>query len=188
MTIAVLGGRFDPPHWGHFWIAQQVLDARPDIDEVWMIPAFQHQWKACAASASDRLHMTALLQTSRVKVSDLEVKRGGISYSVDTVKQILSLGNHTVYWIVGSDVVSEFAQWEKKEELAKLTTFIVFPRDPYRLPPVLPPGFEAIHSPSLVTTNLSSTFIRNRIKKGESVRGFVSEGVEKYIIKKKLYQ
>lgn len=188
MTIAILGGRFDPPHWGHLWVAQQVLDFGPAIDEVWLIPAAQHQWKPTIASARDRLRMVSFLEAERIRTSDIELKRGGISYSVDTVKDIKERQHHQIYWIVGSDILPEFPRWEKTAELTRLATFLVFPRDPYTLPSVLPAGFQAIKSPDLLTSNLSSTIIRQRLGEGKSIHGLVPEWVEEYITKRGLYK
>lgn len=188
MTIAILGGRFDPPHVGHSWVIEQVLNTRPDIDQVWVVPAHQHQWKATYASSHDRLAMTRFLAHERIRVSDMEIARGGISYSVDTVKAIKKKFNYTIYWIVGADIVTEFARWEKAQELSKVVTFLVFPRDPYQLPPTLPPGFVLLSNPDLVVSNLSSTTIRKWIGEGKSIHGFVPDGVEKYIKEHELYK
>lgn len=187
MNIAVLGGRFDPPHIGHLWIAKQVLEKRRDIDELWFVPAYQHQWKPAIASAKDRFHMLQTFQANDIKISDIEIKRKGISYSLDTIKEIKQMYGHEVFWIVGSDILHEFDRWEKTDDLTTLATFFVFPRDPYHIPTQLPKGFEVITGTDLITTNLSSTTIRNRIKLGKSIAGFVTKEVEDYIKKHKLY-
>lgn len=188
MAIAILGGRFDPPHLGHWWIAKQALDKRSDIEALWLVPAAQHQWKSIMASGEDRLTMLGFFHHPQIIVSDLEIARGGISYSIDTIKELRKRTGKTIYWIVGSDIINEFSRWEKANELISLATFLVFPRDPYTLPPTLPKGFETIEGKDLVVTNLSSTIIRNNLKMGRSITGFVSEGVERYITKRKLYR
>ncbi len=186
MKIAVMGGRFDPPHLGHLWIAKQVLEKRPELDELWFVPAYKHQWKDSAASPQDRLVMLQTYQAHKIKVSDIEIKREGISYSLDTITHIKQLG-HEVFWVVGSDIVAEFNRWEKADRLSELATFLVFPRDPYHLPTSLPKGFEVVDNKDLITTNISSTLIRNRIKRGESIADFVTKEIEDYIIKNNLY-
>ena len=190
MTIAILGGRFDPPHWGHYWVGRQVLDYQPTICKVWFIPAAQHQWKPTVASAHDRLAMVKLMAkaTKQFTVSDCELKRGGISYTVDTIREIKNQFHHTIYWIVGADIISEFNRWENREELTNLATFLVFPRDPYTIPSSLPAGFKLMKAPSLIVSNLSSTHIRDRIKNGKSIHGFVPDAVKTYINNKGLYQ
>jgi nicotinate-nucleotide adenylyltransferase len=187
MNIAVLGGCFDPPHFGHLWVAQQVLEHRSDIQQVWLIPAAKHQWKPINASADDRCQMLKSFEGKDIKISDIELKRGGISYTIDTIQDIKNSYGHSVYWIVGSDIIPEFPRWDRTEELTKLATFLVFPRDPHTIPDVLPRGFEALREKDLLVTNLSSTAIRKRVKEGKSIKGFVPEQIETYIKTNKLY-
>lgn len=188
MNIAVLGGCFDPPHIGHLWVVKQVLEFRADIDQLLLMPACKHQWKPIIASPTDRVQMLQSLTNKKVIVSDLELKRGGISYSVETIAELRKLSKDNIYWIVGSDILSELSRWEKAETLTDLATFLVFPRDPFSLPAKLPRGFEAIREKTLITTNLSSTLIRQRLKQGKSISGFVPEKVEEYIKGKGLYK
>ena len=188
MALAILGGRFDPPHLGHYWVAKQVLELRPDIDALWLVPAAQHQWKPTLASAQARLTMLGFFDHSKMIVSDVEINRGGVSYSIDTIKTIKKQTGEAIFWIVGADIVAEFSRWEKAEELTTLATFLVFPRDPYILPPKLPRGFEAIDGKDLIVTNLSSTIIRKYLEEGKSITGFVPEGIERYIKDKGLYK
>ena len=187
MKIAILGGRFDPPHIGHFLVAKQVLDLRKDIDKVLFVPAFQHQWKLIIASPKDRIAMLQSFLESGMEISDIEIKRGGISYSIDTVREIKKQTGAEIFWIVGSDILSEFHRWKNVDDLLKLATFLVFPRDPPALPKIIPQGFEVVSSPKLLTTNFSSTAIREKIKNGEPIKYLVPEGVEEYIRKHNLY-
>ena len=144
MKIAILGGRFDPPHIGHFLVAQQVLELRKDIDKILLIPAFTHQWKPILASPQDRVEMLKSFLGPKIEISDIEIKRGGISYSIDTIRVIKKQTKADIYWIVGSDILSEFHRWKKADELLKISTFLIFPRDPHALPKEIPQGFEAI--------------------------------------------
>jgi len=218
MRIAVLGGSFDPPHIGHYFVIQQILELRRDIDKILLVPAFQHQWKPAFASIEDRTKMLKCLarkfssrhsgepepvegdsriptgsrdsgqaRMTRVEISDVEIQRKGISYTIDTIKQLKAQTNAELYWIVGSDIVYEFDRWEKKDELIKEAHFLVFPRDPYHLPKKLPQGFECIQDKYLITTNVSSTIIRQRIKMGKDITHLVPEEVRRYIIKHGLY-
>jgi len=187
MKIAILGGRFDPPHIGHFLVAKQVLDFRKDIDKVLLVPAFKHQWKPIIASPKDRIEMLKFFVEPKIEISDVEIKRKGISYSIDTIKTIKKETGAEIYWVVGSDILPEFKKWKHADELLKLATFLVVPRDPHSLPKKIPAGFEVISSPKLITTDFSSTLIREKIKKGESIKNLVPECIEKYIIEHKLY-
>ncbi len=187
MKIALLGGRFDPPHLGHYWVARQVLDFRPDIEKVILIPAYQHQWKTAMASPLQRMDMLRSFTGSGIEVSDIELKRQGVSYTIDTIRELKKQTSADVLWVVGSDILHEFARWEKADELVKEAGFLVFPRDPYHLPPSIPPGFEVLSDTRLITSNLSSTTIKQRRKEGLSLEGFVLPEVEAYITEKNLY-
>ena len=188
MNIGVLGGSFDPPHIGHYFVIRQILELRPDIDKIILVPAYQHQWKPTFASVEDRINMLKCFVENRVEISDIEVKRKGISYTIDTIRQLKSQTKAEVYWIVGSDIVYEFERWEKKNELIKEARFLVFPRDPYHLPKMLPLGFECIQDKYLITTNISSTTIRQRMKTGKDITYLVPEEVKSYIMQNKLYK
>jgi nicotinate-nucleotide adenylyltransferase len=186
MNVAVLGGSFDPPHMGHYWISRQVLEKRKDIEKVLLIPVAKHQWKPIIASVDDRLKMLNTLVSENIEVSDIEIKRGGISYTEDTLKELVKK-YEKVYWIVGSDILQEFDKWDKKEELLSLTTFLVFPRDPYLMPKELPSGFQPILGDDLITSNISSTKVKSRIRQNLSIKNFVTKEVEEYIQHNKLY-
>ena len=188
MNIAILGGRFDPPHLGHWWIALQTLEKRPDIDKLLLMTARQHQWKPAVATGEERLHMLSFFNHQKIEISDIELKRKGISYSIDTIDEIKHKTGASIYWIIGADIVSEFERWDRKDELVKRAKFLVFPRDPHEIPLSLPKGFEIIRYDNLITTNISSTIIRQRIKEKKTIKGFVLPEVEQYVKKKRLYR
>ena len=188
VKIAGLGGRFDPIHVGHLLIARQVLEFDSTIEKVIFVPAFEHQWKPIQASPEDRTEMIRSILEDKMEVSDIEIKRKGISYSIDTIKKLKSQNSKVkIYWVVGSDIVAEFDRWKNSEELIKEATFLVFPRDPYDLPKNLPKGFKLVETPTLQVANFSSTVIRQRIKEGKTVKYLVPEKVEQYIKENNLY-
>lgn len=188
MKIAILGGRFDPPHTGHFLIAQQTLDFYTYIDKVVFVPAYKHAWSPIAASPEDRIAMLKSSLQSKMEVSDIEIRREKISYTIDTIKAVKKITGADIYWIVGADILQEFNKWKDNEELTKIAKFIVFPRDPHSLPKKVPQGFEVMKSPKLLTTNFSSSIIRERIKQGKSIKYLVPEAVEAYIYSNNLYE
>lgn len=188
MKIAILGGRFDPPHIGHFLIARQTLEFYTYIDKVIFIPAYKHAWSPIIAKAEDRISMLQSSLQSRMEVSDIEVRRKKISYTIDTVNAIGKITGADIYWIVGADILQEFHRWKNHEELVKIVKFIVFPRDPHFLPKKVPQGFEVMKSPKLLTTNFSSSLIRQRVKQGKSIKYLVPEEVENFIKENKLYE
>lgn len=188
MKIAILGGSFDPTHVGHYWVTRQILEYRDDIGQILLVPAYEHQWKQIIASPKDRVAMLSEIEDKNIKVSTIELERKGISYTLDTLQEIKATTNAELYWIVGSDILSELDKWDKSEGMLKYAKFLVFPRDPYLLPDTLPEGFEAIRTPGLITSNISSTAIRERISKGLPVRAFVLPKIEAYIKANSLYK
>lgn len=188
MKTALLGGMFDPPHLGHLWVAKQVLERVSDVLEVVLIPGNVHQWKKTVGTAKQRYEMTKFMETEKITVSDIEIKRGGTSYSIDTIKEYKKLHNTDVYWIVGSDILEEFSRWENSEDLVKEVKFIVFPRDPYHIPENIPPGFEVVKGENIITSNISSTAIRERVKSGLPISDFVTSEIGNYIKKNNLYK
>ncbi|MBI2443067.1 MAG: nicotinate (nicotinamide) nucleotide adenylyltransferase [Candidatus Levybacteria bacterium] len=188
MKVAVFGGRFDPPHIGHYWVIRQVLDFRRDIEKVILVPSYQHQWKDAVAMGEERLEMLSTFTSEHIEVSDIELQRRGVSYSIDTIKALKEKEHSDITWILGSDILSEFDRWEKAQELVKEATFLIFPRDPYHLPEKIPQGFEVLSDHRLITSNLSSTVIKRRRKQGMSLKGFVLPEVEEYILEHELYK
>jgi nicotinate-nucleotide adenylyltransferase len=187
MTIALFGGRFDPPHYGHLLVAEQVLEKMPQIDQVWLLPANTHPWKKMVAAASHRLNMTKFLEMGRIKVSDLDIKRGGQTYTIETIRILKKETANRYFWLCGSDTIKEFHRWKDFQELVKLIPFLVFPRSGHQIKD-LPQGFSLIRNKNLITTSLSSTMVRERIKNGLSITGLVPEEVEEYIRKHNLYK
>jgi len=187
MTIAVLGGSFDPPHLGHHWVVKQILEKRKDIEKILLIPVNKHQWKDVLASEEDRLDMLSEFVQPSIELSDIEIKRPGISYTEDTLRE-LKKKYSKIFWIVGSDILNEYKKWDKKDEILNLATLLVFPRDPYLLPEVLPHGFESLKNKDLITSNISSSAIRNRIAQNLPIKNFVTPRVEELIRSKGLYR
>ena len=185
MNIVFYGGAFNPPHLGHLLIAQQVLDFTR-TDQVWLLPNYgQIPPKINVASAKDRLLMTKLLETKRIKICDLEIVH---KLSGDTIDLLPFLPKeHTYHFLIGSDWLGRMDEWGDWQTLVKKLPFYVFPRQGYEQP-TLPKGMSAIDSPLLTTTNTSSTKIRERIKKGLSIDVFVPAGVAEYIADHALYR
>lgn len=167
MRVAIFGGSFDPPHTGHLTLVKQVLAAGL-VDEIWLMPTYISPGKRANASAQDRLAMCRLLAklvNKQVKVSNLETQRKGESYTVDTVGELKKrFKSLKFYWLIGSDLVRQLSQWERQNQLLKEIEFIVFPK-----------------------TGVSSTLIRERIRKKQTVTDLVPRKVEEYIKKHRLY-
>lgn len=204
MKIGILGGSFDPPHLGHFLIAEQVKEIL-GIDKVWLMPLYQksHQNKIfhkTLTPVAHRLNMAKLLENDFVTVSDFEILHNRTSYSLNTLKQLQeSYPTDEFFWILGSDQLSVFQKYYKWKELVTSQKLIVFPREhtlwhiEERVKEALqlqtlPENVIVLQNNNLVLTNISSTLIRTRVANNLPVHYLVPEGVEKYIKKHKLYQ
>lgn len=187
MRIGILGGSFDPPHLGHLLVARQTKEIM-HLDRIWLMPYFAHSWDTTTSSAKDRFEMTKLVGEKDIIASNEEVKLPKTSYAIDTVRRLKQKYSHEFFWIIGSDAPADFKKWKESEQLTKEITFLVFPRNGYIMPIELPANFQKIASSDLITSNISSHIIRNRIIKGLSVEGLISNSVLSYIQKQNLYE
>lgn len=187
MRIGILGGSFDPPHIGHILIARQVKKLM-GLDEIWLMPYYKHSWDSTVSSAKHRFAMAKLIEEKGIIVSSEEIKSKRKNYTIQTARRLKRKYPHAFFWIVGTDILSDFKKWRKHEELTKEIKFIVVPRKGFSVEPKLPKGFLFISSPEFVTSDISSSIIRRKIKDGLSVDGLIQKQVLLYIQKHKLYQ
>jgi len=186
MNIAILGGRFDPPHLWHFWTAQQILENVKGMDQVWYLPDYTNAFKPIIAGASDRIEMLHFLETGRLRLSTIAAAKETTTYTIQIVQELKKDTNNRYYWVVGSDALMEFTRWRDYQKLSRLIEFVVFPRKDYPIR-ILPPGFHKVPG-NLLLSNISSSLIRERVKKGMAISGLVFPEVEEYIKKKNLYK
>ena len=199
--VGVFGGSFDPPHLAHLIMAQEALE-QLCLDRVLFIPAFipPHKQDRQQVPAEDRLEMLrrAVAKDSRFLVSDMELRRGGISYTVDTIRALKSL-HPKVEWILlmGSDSARGLDTWHQVDALLSLCEVAVFLR-----PDSL--GFEKVISGLSLSeadkkavlknvlnerlVDISSTEIRQRVRSGRSIRYLVPSEVESFIEEHSFYQ
>ena len=177
--VGILGGTFNPPHLGHLIIAEQVK-SQLNLDEV------PHIDKKTAISAEKRLKMVKLstMDEPGFKVSDIELRRKGVSYTIDTIKE-LKLKNPEVdyYFIIGGDMVEYLPKWHRIEELIKLVKFVGVGRPGYRKESKYP-----IMWVDVPMTDISSTLVRRNVKQGCSIKYLVTPEVENYIHEEGLYR
>lgn len=187
MKVGVLGGSFDPPHLGHILVARQVKEIF-NLDQIWLMPYFMHSWDASVSASFHRFAMAKLIQEKGIIVCDEEIKYKRKSYTIETVRRLKKKYPHDFFWIVGSDVLENFKKWKEHKALINETKFLLVYRNGNHLPSELPRGFRLISSPEFITSNMSSSIIRRRIRKGLSVDGLVSKPVLSYIQKHNLYK
>lgn len=199
MKVALLGGSFDPPHIGHVLIAKQVKE-RLRLDEIWLLPNYKHAFGKTQTNVRKRLEMCNLLAQIDVKISDFEIKRKGVSYTIDTLNTLSKkFPNYKFYWILGSDQLDDFQKYKDWKQIVKDHKLIIFPRE-FALSQLnntvkkafmlksIPKNIIIMKNKDLALTNISSSMIRKRVKEGLSIKYLVTEEVEEYIIKNKLYK
>ena len=214
--IGILGGTFNPIHYGHLAAAEEVRD-RLKLDQVLFIPTFlpPHKQEEDMASAAQRLEMARLATTSNAffAVSDIEVKRGGRSFTIDTIEALRSIYRSAeLYFITGLDSFLEIRTWNQWEKLLSLCSFVVLSRPGYRFTDLativfmqgatsdlesldrgtltqtlVRPGTFTIFLEMIPHYDISSTDIRRRVHEARTVKYHLPEAVENYIIENKLY-
>lgn len=193
MRIGILGGTFNPIHYGHLLVAAQVRE-KFDLEKVIFVPSASppHKNHPDIAPPRDRYQMTVLATQSNTffSVSDLELQRPGKSYSVETVKELLNIyGKDTrLYFITGTDAILEIFTWKAKEELLKLCQFVVATRPGFHTAKIDKTIARQIYLLKIPNLDISSTDIRSRIKEGRTIKYLLPEKVEEYIYKHGLYK
>lgn len=195
--IAVFGGTFNPVHNGHLHIAQQYAEFLK-IHRFLFIPASipPHKQAVDLASAEDRLAMCRLAcEPAGFEVSNLEIRRGGTSYTADTLLQLKKrYPNSTLYLLMGEDMFLTVERWHKAEQIFKRCTLCAAPRSENGLDSMRrhAESLEALGA-NVILYNIeylpvSSTMVRQAVKDGKSITPFVPSRVAEYIQAKKLYR
>jgi nicotinate-nucleotide adenylyltransferase len=186
----ILGGTFNPPHIAHLIVAQEVREAM-DLDEVVLVPTSVHAFKGPASA--DPRHRAAMTELAvagdpRLAVDRIEIQRGGVSYTVDTLRALRQRERGTDWTLIlGRDNLEELSQWREVQALPDLAGVVVTTRAGLSMPERLPFGGRCtlVDVPSL---EVSSTAIRERIARGRSIRYWVPPAVEAYIREHDLYR
>ena len=193
MKTCIFGGTFDPPHIGHLLIAQTVFESE-NFERLIFVPANISPAKKNGDSSSpnerSKMLEIALINNPNFEISDLEIKREGISYTIDTIREFvddLKLDKEDLFFLMGSDTLKSFHTWKDPEEILNLCNIIVAIR----------PGFTPSDIPQWVLDNVrfaniprfevSSTNIRRRWREGKTIRYMVTKEVWEYINEKELY-
>ncbi|MDA0328548.1 MAG: nicotinate-nucleotide adenylyltransferase [Gemmatimonadetes bacterium] len=187
--VGIFGGTFDPPHLGHVAVARDVADALALDQVVWM-PAGIPPHKAAdeITSAGVRLAMVraAIEGHEDFVVSDLEISRPGLSYTVDTLRELQGAGEDTDHvLILGVDQYRSLDSWRLPEEIRTRARIAVMDRGGESMPP--DENSQRVLSVAVRRVDVSSTDVRRRVRDGDDVSGLVPDGVASLIHSQGLY-
>lgn len=189
------GGSFDPIHYGHLRCSKAVAEAG-GFGQILLIPSWQSPHKLEAAtrtSPNDRLAMCKAATSGEkiFEVTDLEIRRGGPSYTIDTVRALKQMGMPEINWLIGADQVPALPRWREPQALVTEANVIVMGRPNYAIEwdnlPVWLHGLRR-NVVDIPLVDISATDIRLRVAQGESIDELVSPGVVKYIAANGLYR
>jgi nicotinate-nucleotide adenylyltransferase len=188
MRIGLFGGSFDPVHNGHLTLAACCAE-EGGLDAVWFVPAALQPFKlgGPVASDADRVAMLRLAITDIPdrEVSTLEIDRGGVSYTVDTLRQVKTeLPNAELFFLMGADTLRDLPGWREPDEVLRLATPMVVQR-PGEADVVTDVPHVRVEMPPM---DISSSDIRRRITISESITGLVPPKVAAYIDEHSLYR
>jgi nicotinate-nucleotide adenylyltransferase len=187
-AIGVLGGTFDPPHIGHLILAQSAYEELR-LDKVVFVPAAiqPHKMNKISSPAEIRYRMLqlAIAEDSRFQISDIEISRPGISYTIDTLTKLRQIYvDARLYLLIGADNIADIATWKDPEKIFTLCEVAAALR-----PEFVPSGPYADHVLvfDMPAVQVSSTLIRKKVQEGLSIKYLVPPGVEEYVRQNRLY-
>jgi nicotinate-nucleotide adenylyltransferase len=192
VRLAIFGGSFDPPHIGHLLAASDAYEQLA-LDRLVLIPAATQPLKAgmAGATAAQRLEMTRLLVEGdgRFEVSGVEVERGGLSFTVDTLMHFATqYPTAERFLLLGSDVLGSFGQWREPARILELASLVLLERQSESVTPPAALRDRGVRRLPTRRIDVSSTEIRERVRAGKSIRGFVPDAVASYIERGGLYR
>ena len=193
--VAIVGGTFDPIHHGHL-VAAEEARVQLGLDHIYIVPARQQPLKGSKSAAPEDRHMMAVLATAthpQITVSRMELDRPGRSYTIETIRAFRrELGPECgIYFMVGADAVLELPSWLEPDAILDECQFVAVHRPGYDLTQ-LSARLGAARAESIMTLEIpqleiSSTQIRERVRRGMSIKYLVPEAVEAFILKTGLY-
>ncbi|MGV3487555.1 MAG: nicotinate-nucleotide adenylyltransferase [Tuberibacillus sp.] len=192
MKIGLLGGTFDPPHFGHLIMAEEAL-MQCALDEIWFLPSYlpphaERKTSAHPLSAEHRLEMVqlAISGNARFQLSLIEYERKGKSYTYKTIHELREkYPEHQFYFIIGADMVNDLPKWVRFDEIKRQVTFIGFNRAG-----VVWHAPEGVHIIKAVMPEIgiSSSIVRKKIGEQGAWHYLVPDQVKKYIEVNGLYE
>lgn len=189
LRIGIFGGSFDPVHLGHQLVAQAALEEL-SLDRVFFVPAAQSPFKPDRqlAPGYQRAAMLRLALAGKTwaEIDLQELSRGGVSYTINTVKTFRQrFPDAELYYLIGADHVAQLPKWRDAGDLARLCTFVVIPR-PGEEPAPAPAGFRLQWLKGHPVT-ISASDIRSRVRSSRPVDALATPAVAEFIRNNRLY-
>jgi nicotinate-nucleotide adenylyltransferase len=189
VRLGVFGGNFDPPHLGHLVAASDACD-RLSLDRVLWIPSAQHPLKEerVRTPAALRLEMVraAVAGDPRFAVDDLELRRAGPSYTVDTLRELRARQpDAELFLLAGADLLAELPRWREPAEVLRLATLAVLTREGETLAGREVPGAVSVE---VARVDVSATEVRRRVAAGETIRYLVPDAVRELVERHAAYR
>lgn len=183
-----MGASFDPPHRGHRKILENSLKQNI-FDEIWLMPAKLHAFSKSLTEPNHRLMMLQLFlenfKQKPVRIETYELEKENTNYSYDTLAHFSNIRpSDNFAWIIGSDNLAGFNRWHNYSDLLQRFSVYVYPRPNYQMDPLLP---GMIPLKGVISVDISSTQVRNKVKAHEDVTDLVGKAVADYIKMNKLY-
>lgn len=198
MKIGIYGGTFDPVHMGHIFVARSVKQEL-GLDRVDFVvaadPPHKHSAERTPAALRFDMVCAALKRERGMRASDIEIRRGGVSYTVDTLREMKRINKKAgLYFIVGADMLEDFSKWKNPKEILELAALVaVNRRGQERDIEALADGIRAefggrVEIISAEGPDISSTEIRRRVQNAQTVERLVPLSAEMLLYEKRLYQ
>jgi len=195
MRIGILGGTFDPPHSGHLALAEAALE-QLELDEVLFIPTNRNPLKKARTgmAAKHRIAMVDRLIKGKPQMAytDMEITRGGASFSVDTISELQMVRQADYWFIMGADALRGLPEWKSPQRLMRMCRLAVAVRPPLIVADVLvklPEEYKGkVDVIKMSALDISSSELRDRLHTGQSVASWISPEIQQYIETHKLYR
>ncbi len=189
--VCLFGGTFDPPHIGHLLVAQTVAEAE-HFEKITFVLAHHPPFKNNFSNVEHRLSMLKMAVSSNPNfdISEIELQRGGVSFTIDTIKEykkIEELKSNEIHYLIGSDSLINLHKWDRAEEILHECQVLVAIRPGFR--PSSVPGWvlRQIQFANIPRFEISSTTIRKRWTEDKTIRYMVTQPVWEFINAHNLY-
>lgn len=200
MRTGIFGGSFDPVHFGHLLLAEQCRE-QASLDRVLFVPCNIQPHKQDGPRATDRQRIEMLqlgiAGHQSFEVSEIEIKRGGVSYTIETLSELKTeFPDDELFLLMGDDSLESFPKWKQPKQICELATIVVVSRpgsgevDLDSLKPLASEerfGQILQHKFASRNIDISSSDVRERVGEGQSIRFLMPRSVEKYIETQKIY-